>query len=327
MNNIKKHILSPEFITALLVGFLLTIVQYKVARPMLMAERFVQGAGWIQIVAAMIYAAWVMHYIKQPHLSATWRLRIWMTFSIVFFSQLLIGLLGAEQFLMTGKLHFPIPALIIAGPLYRGEITFMIILFISTIVLTGPAWCSYLCYFGAIDGWASRGKTPHTPIAHTWRYKITGLLLVIGVTIVLRICTVPILYAIILASLFGIGGLAVIVFISKKRKKMVHCITYCPIGTIVSFAKYVSPFRMRIAPDCNACMKCSMTCKYDALQKIEIQHLRPGLTCTYCGDCIPSCKSQSIHYTVFGSGTNKARIIFLVLTISLHTCCLMLARI
>ena len=153
-------------------------------------------------------------------------------------------------------------------------------------------------------------QTPHTPIAHTWRYKIAGLLLrnssnycVTGMQCTHTICYNP-------ASLFGIGGLAVIVFISKKRKKMAHCITYCPIGTIVSFAKYASPFRMHIAPDCNACMKCSMTCKYDALQKIDIQHLRPGLTCTYCGDCISSCKSQSIHYTVFGSRTNKARTIF-----------------
>ncbi|HOS83759.1 MAG TPA: hypothetical protein PK199_02470, partial [Bacteroidales bacterium] len=56
-------------------------------------------------------------------------------------------------------------------------------------------------------------------------------------------------------------------------------------------------------------------------------HFTIFTTCQKRQPFTPSCKSQSIHYTVFGSGTNKARTIFLILTISLHTCCLMLARI
>lgn len=49
--------------------------------------------------------------------------------------------------------------MILAGPIYRGHISVMTILFLSTVVLSGPAWCSHLCYFGAIDNLAASGKT------------------------------------------------------------------------------------------------------------------------------------------------------------------------
>ena len=72
-----------------------------------------------------------------------------------FFGQLALGIFADPIFLMTGKLHLPIPAVILAGPLYRFEGLFMPILFISTLLLSGPAWCSQLCYFGAFDAWSA----------------------------------------------------------------------------------------------------------------------------------------------------------------------------
>ncbi len=81
-----------------------------------------------------------------------------MFFSMVFFAQLLLGLAGIEKLLMTGKLHLPVPALIIAGPLFRGEGVFMLILFAATVLLVGPAWCSYLCYIGAWDNYAATAQ-------------------------------------------------------------------------------------------------------------------------------------------------------------------------
>ncbi|HHJ09824.1 MAG TPA: hypothetical protein ENK25_02915 [Bacteroidetes bacterium] len=52
---------------------------------------------------------------------------------------------------MTGKLHLPTPAMILAGPAYRREIGFMTWLFLSTIILNGPALCSHLCYMVSLD--------------------------------------------------------------------------------------------------------------------------------------------------------------------------------
>lgn len=323
----KQYRYLTEGLTALLVVALLVVVKLVVERPMLITDRFMPGTGWIQITIAAIYAAYVINHLKRPNLTAKWRLRIWVLFSIVFFSQLFLGLIGFDKFLMTGELHFPIPALMIAGPIYRAEITFMLILFASTIVLTGPAWCSHLCYFGALDGLASKGRTPFKPIKNKWWIKAGGTIVVFGVATIMRLFAVPMIYAIILSVVIGLGGIAVMVFISRKRNKMMHCTTYCPIGTVVSFAKFVSPFRMKIDDECDSCMRCSLSCKYDALTREDIEKRRPGLTCTYCGDCITTCKTTSIHFTMFGTRSEAARLTYLILTVSMHTCCLMLARI
>ena len=79
-------------------------------------------------------------------------------FSIIFFSQLILGVVGLEKLLMTGKLHLPVPALIAAGPLFRGTGFFMAILFTFSVLLVGPAWCSWLCYIGAWDNYAAKFK-------------------------------------------------------------------------------------------------------------------------------------------------------------------------
>jgi len=293
---------------------------------MLMAERFWEDAGFIQIFFTVLYGAYVAHMMKNPKHVPVWRLRIWKLFSIVFFFQLLLGLLGLDIFLMSGNLHFPIPALIVSGPLYRGELTFMIILFLSTVLLSGPAWCSYFCYFGALDGTASQARKTGV-IKHLWSYKFSGLIFVFGITLLLRIFQMPLELAIIFASAFGIGGIIIILFVSRKKKVMVHCTTYCPIGTIVSGIKYVSPFRMKINADCSQCMRCVSSCKYQALTPLDIKNLKPGHTCTYCGDCLQSCHSSSIHYTLWKFSPETARAIFLSITISLHASCLVLARI
>jgi len=52
--------------------------------------------------------------------------------------------------------------MILAGPAYRREIGFMTWLFLSTIILNGPALCSHLCYMVSLDFFfvQSSGKSP-----------------------------------------------------------------------------------------------------------------------------------------------------------------------
>jgi len=54
-----------------------------------------------------------------------------LAFSIVFFSKFILGVIGIEKLLMTGRLRMPVPASVIAGPNYRGVRFFMPILFVS----------------------------------------------------------------------------------------------------------------------------------------------------------------------------------------------------
>ena len=308
--------------------FLLVPVQLKVAYPMLLLERFVPGGGWMEMGIVALYGALVAYHMQVPSRVQTWRRYTWFAFSVVFFSQLILGLAGFEKFLMTGTLHLPVPMMILAGPIYRGHLSVMSILFASTLVLSGPAWCSHLCYFGAIDSIHAAGKTKRSPIRYKWALKSTVMLLVVTAALLLRWMQVPSRTATFLAIGFGITGLGIIVLVSAREKRMVHCTAYCPIGTLVNLTSKVNPFRLAIDRDsCTECMACTSRCKYDALNRTHITARKPGRTCTLCGDCLSACHAGSIHYRFPGLTGRQARNLYLGITISLHAATMALARI
>jgi polyferredoxin len=324
MTDKKQRLPLAVFI---LTFILLAFIQLKVERPMLLAERFIKGGGWAEIVMISFYGAFVAHKMQDPLNVPRWRKITWTIFSIVFFSQLIIGLSGFEKFLMTGKLHLPIPMMIIGGPIYRGQLSVMTVLFFSTVILTGPAWCSHLCYFGAFDNLAAGGKTSRVILKNKGAIKSTILLLVISMALILRLLNVPVLIATLTALAFGITGISVMLLFSLKRKKMVHCVMYCPVGTVVNLLKHINPFRMYIDRSCTLCMNCTKFCKYDALNAVDIKNSRPSITCTLCGDCLAGCHHNSIKYKYFNLQPEIARNLYLILTISLHASCIALARI
>ena len=306
---------------------LLAFVQVKVDNPMLIAERFIKGAGWIEIIVISLYGSFVVYKMQDPLNVPRWRKLTWTVFSVVFFTQLIIGLSGIEKFLMTGKLHLPIPMMIIGGPLYRGQLSVMTILFLSTVILTGPAWCSHFCYFGAFDNLASSGKTSRKILKNKGAIKSTILVLVILMALILRWFNVPVLATTLIAAAFGIAGIAVMIFFSARSKKMIHCTLYCPVGTVVNVFKFVNPFRMYIDQSCTLCMNCTRFCKYDALNVQDIKNRKPSISCTLCGDCLAGCHHDSIKYKFLRMKPDNARRLYLALTISIHAACIALARI
>ncbi len=310
--------------TALLLAF----VQVKLENPLLVLERFVPGGGWIELFLAAAYGGIVSWFMYDPAKSARWRQVTWLTFSIIFFSQLILGVTVSEKFLMTGKLHLPIPMMILGGPVYRAELSVMTILFLSTVFLSGPAWCSHFCYFGAIDGWAAgRKRVRRGTLGKVWKLKIPLLMTIIGVTILLRIFRVEIITATLVAIGFGIAGLFIIFFYTRKKGTMVHCLTWCPIGSVVSVAKHINPMRLVISDSCTNCMRCTSHCKYDALKKVDILNRKPALTCTLCGDCLTSCHAGSIRYKLFSLKPAISRNIYLGITITLHAMTMVMAKI
>jgi polyferredoxin len=295
---------------------------------MILAERFVRGAGWIEAFLLSVYASWLLTKLYDPRRTPAWRSWLWTFFSIVFFSQLVIGLLGIERFMMSGDLHLPIPAMIFAGPLYRGDGLFMPILFVSTILLVGPAWCSYLCYIGSWDlNSAVARKRPLPTKANRFWIRFGILAGIAGVAVALCLMGVSSLAATWLGVAFGVVGLGIIVWISRRMGAMVHCTMYCPIGLAADLLGKLSPFRLRINDSCNDCGACTLKCRYDALRSDDIQARRPGLTCTLCGDCLSSCKGKSIEYRFVGLALQNARTVFLVLAVSIHAIFLGVARI
>jgi NAD-dependent dihydropyrimidine dehydrogenase PreA subunit len=321
-------VLYPPLLAFLLTAILLTVVQLVVKWPILLAERFVPQSGWAEILLLAIYAGWVTEKMIDMKQSAIWRRRIWLLFSIIFFGQLLIGILGVEKFLMTGQLHLPVPALIAAGPIYRGEGLFMPILFISTIILVGPAWCSHLCYIGAWDNLAAlnRPKPKKMPV---WRraVRISIFVIIISAAIVLRLAGASASLALIMGIIFGLVGIGVMIFWSRRSGVMTHCVTYCPIGPLANWLGKLSPFRIKINDTtCTDCGICHTVCRYDALNLIDIKNRRPNIACTLCGDCLGSCHDGSIEYHFWGLKANMARVAFIVLVVSIHAVFLGVAR-
>lgn len=325
-SGLKKYTI-PFYVLGITLTFL-TIVQLKVDTQMLALERFMPYGGWIEIAIISVYAFFIANKMKDPTQTAKWRQITWSIFTIAFFSQLILGMAVNSQFLLTGKLHIPVPLMIISGPIYRGHLGFMTILLLSTIVLTGPAWCSQLCYFGAIDNIISGKKIKQRKkITHLFPLKHSLLLLVIVGTVILKIFQIETFTATIIGICFGFIGIAVMFIFSRKTGTMKHCIAYCPIGTIVNYLKFVSPFRMKINDACHLCMACTTKCKYNALSISDLGNKKVGLTCTNCGDCVVSCKDGFISYKFLNLSPEKSRNLYLILTISLHAIFLALGRI
>jgi len=287
---------------------------------MIIAERFFHNGGWIEIFVLSFYAGFLSYKMSEQKNTSKWRMYSWLLFTIVFYGQLTLGLLGFDKFLLTGNLHVPVPAIILAGPIYRFEFSIMPVLFLSTIILSGPSWCSHLCYFGGIDNaFSNSEKYPkQIPIKNKFIWKFSFLAIIIFFTILLRLLNIPTFYAAASGISVGIMGLLIIVFLSRKRKKMIHCTLFCPIGTLVMFLKFINPFRIKINSSCTTCLLCSKHCKYDALNKTDIESGKPGLTCTYCGDCITTCKFSSIEYHFLGLAPANSRLLYIVITVSLH---------
>lgn len=321
--------LGPRMGAFILTLSLLAVIQLVVDRPMLMAERFLPGGGWVEVLALSAYAAWLLGALYDPRDTARWRRRLWTFFSIVFFTQLALGLSGIERFLMSGKLHLPIPAMIVAGPIYRGSGFFMPVLFIATVLLVGPAWCSYLCYIGSWDLNAAvhRRRPSQLPGWRNW-FRAGVLALIVVTALGLRLVGMSGTVATALGLGVGLAGVGIMLLASRRTGSMIHCAIYCPIGLVADVLGKLSPFRLRInEATCTDCGACALKCRYGALRPEHIAARTPGLTCTLCGDCVSACKGRSIEYRLGWLSPRTARMAFLALVVSLHAVFLGVARI
>ncbi len=303
----------------------------KVPFPVLLADRFAPGWGALQIVLMGLYAAWLTGRMLHAQRTGPLRSRYWAFFSLIFFVQLGLGMLWSAKFLMTGALHLPVPALIAAGPVYRGSGFFMPILYLSTLLLVGPGWCSHLCYIGAADDACARlgRNTPKKlKLARLlpWCRAVT-LLLTVGGALCLRMLGADWRTAVVLAAAFGILGLVVMTTLSRRTGVMIHCTAYCPIGLAGNILGRISPWRVRLAPGCDGCGRCTRTCRYLALTPEDLRKGRPGLSCTLCGDCVGACPSGRLRFHFPGLSPQNARAAYFTLVVALHAVFLGVARI
>jgi ferredoxin len=316
--------------------FLCTVLGLAAARshagfPILLADRYLPGWGWLEIFLLGCYAQWIGFRMRTPKGHRTVRPRVWGLFSAVFFLQLALGLAGMERMLMTGSLHLPVPALIAAGPVFRGGGYFMLVLFGATLLLIGPAWCSHLCYIGVWDhAMSSSGPRP-APDGRLRAMAVWGrgavLALAVGGAWLLRVFGAPVAVAVLLGGALGLAGVGVMLFVSRRQGMMVHCTAFCPMGLVGNIFGRISPWRMRIAADCTGCGACFSRCRYNALDRGRVASGRPALSCTLCGDCVSACAHGRIGYAFPGLSRETARTVFIVLSVSLHAIFLGVARV
>ena len=323
---------DPELGGPLAIIFILTTLTLALARqmvgfPILLTDRFFPDWGWLQILLLGIYATWIGKKMLLAGKTSLIRSKLWGFFSIVFFAQLILGLSGVQEMLMTGKLHLPIPALIVAGPLYRGAGFFMLVLFSITVLLVGPAWCSYLCYIGAWDDYLCKRWKKKPKKLPSWLIlgRLYMLVLVVAAALTLRWWGSSFV-VITSASILGLVGVGIMAGYSSRRGMMVHCTAYCPIGIISNLLGKINPWRLRIDHSCHQCGACSKVCRYGALYREHLEQKKPGLNCTLCGDCISSCKDNYIRYHFPGLTPPAAHKAFVVMVISLHAAFLGVAR-
>ncbi len=325
----KKYDVSsqPSLFAFLLTASLLTIVHFQVDSPILLLERFLPGSFGIEIFALSLYAALVTEKMLEITTVSKIRRRIWLLFSIVFFTQFFLGITGFEKFLMTGKLHLPIPAMIIAGPLFRGHSFFMLILFAATVILAGSAWCSHLCYIGSWDNMASLSMKRPKSLPIGWRSLRYGIfILIILSALLFRYLRISSMVATGIALIYGLAGVGIMIFISRRNGVMTHCTIYCPVGLAADILGRLSLFRLRFKSNCDECGACQYSCRYHALEQDDIQRKKPGLSCTLCGDCLSACPKDALQYKFLGLSPHTARMVFIVLIVSLHAVFLGVAR-
>lgn len=321
-------------VAAILLGAVQAFVRLDGRHPMLLAERLAPGAGWLEVPALAGWAAFLVTRMLPAGGAAPWRRRLWSLFSIVFFAQLVLGLAGVERLLMTGRLHLPVPALIVGGPLFRGGGLFMPILFAATLLLVGPAWCSHLCYIGAWDLAASRSSR-RLPVARIAlggggarrAVRWAALVLVAGGAAALGRAGVAGTTAAAWGGAFGLAGVAVMLAWSRRTGVMAHCSWYCPIGILASRIGRVNPWRIRVTEGCTRCGACSLACRYDALTARDVERGAPNRSCTLCGDCLGACRYGTLEYRFPGLAPTTARTAFVVASAALHAVFLGVARI
>lgn len=311
----------------LLTAALLVPVQIFAPDTGLLAERFLVQAGWWQALLLAFYAGWLSDRLRDPKLIRRLRPRVWLLFSAIFFTQLILGVAGLEKLLMTGKLHLPVPALIAAGPLYRAGGFFMAILFTSSVLLVGPAWCSWLCYIGAWDDRLSRAVRRPRPLP-PWRPRLRVLILVLVFALAFGLgrLGVPGVTAAWLAAAFGLLGVGLMVFWSRRNGNMTHCTAYCPMGFAATRLGKLSPWRLTISRDCTDCGACTPACRFDALYPEDVLARRPGEACTLCGDCVGNCPTGSLQYRLPGLDPTRARTVFFAMVAAMHATWIGVAR-
>lgn len=286
---------------------------------LMLLERFIPGFGLVQALAAGIWGAWVCGCLAEGKQAGRTRMTVWRLFSVVFFGQFLLSAAGWTVFSMTGKLHIPVPGVIVAGMLYRGTAGFMPILFTVSVLLAGAAWCSHLCYFGSWDAWAASTVTRPSPHPGPFRWRWFSLAAVCCVTLLLVFFHASESLIASCGAALGLVMIPAAFFVSRKKGWAAYCTMICPLGLVSCLLGLFSFWRIRRTSSCILCGACTRTCRYGALDLSRLKLGTPGHSCTLCRECLNVCPHGGLSMYWLGMGGHGgAERSFVVLISAMH---------
>lgn len=345
----KRYDLRHRQLAAFGLALLLLLPVLVRAPHLLLFERLVPGTGALQVLLAALWAALVCDWLSDRKRAHARRLLVWRLFSVVFFGQFLLSAAGYALFSLTGSLHIPVPGVIVGGALYRGEPGFMLLLFLATVLLAGPAWCSHLCYLGSWDAAAAdssgadsrahRLRLQHLrerhPLAlHPLFFRLIMLGLTVLCALLLKALGAPLPLVLGLGVASGLLLLPAALLLSRRYGQAGYCTLVCPLGLLACLAGRLSPWRLAIdRKACTQCGTCTRVCRYAALTGQTVRQGAPGLSCVLCRDCLQACPHQAIALTLAGrQGKTGARTkavdgAFVSLVSALHAVFLFLAMV
>ena len=271
--------------------------------------------------------------LLNPQASPRRRRLMWTVFASVFFLQFLLGVTVASSLLMTGRLHVPVPFMMISGPVYRGEGIFMLALFSVSVLLAGSAWCSHLCYFGVWDCLsAASSRRKGRPVKggkglRDWRWA--ALAAAVGTPLLLSLWGLPVEYA--LAVALAAAFLAPLAWrMSAAGGVREYCSRFCPMGLAAGLLGRLSPWRMRVKETCTGCMQCAAACRDLAISR-EGGACLISRRCTLCRDCISRCSHGALGLGMAGPFSSvpsaRADMYFVTLVSVMHVVFLATARV
>ena len=299
------------------------VMRRHVPVPMLMLERLVPSVGGVQALLVAWYAGALAGALLDPARTRKARQWSWRLFCGVFFAQFALGAAGLTAFLLSGRLHAPIPAFIVYGPFYREAPSMMLAVAGVSVLLLGSAWCSQLCYFGPLDALAAQGR-PVRPLPRFWRWMQSWgrpLVLAAGALLafVLGRLGLSAAQAIALALAFGLLSLGIMVLASRRYGGMIHCSAFCPMGLVVSLLARLSPWRLVVdAGRCDQCGVCERVCAYRAITPASRALGQSTWRCSLCRDCVGVCHRRAIAIKGPWMGPRTAWHVFAGLAALLH---------
>jgi len=169
----------------------------------------------------------------------------------------------------------------------------------------GKVWCGWVCHLGAFQEFLFRPFNS-TKMLNPSVQKILKVVRIVAfmVLIVQLLITRtnlfvkidPFKVAFNLNSMNLVGYvLLAILLVSSLLIYRPFCRAFCPVGLVLGWVEKIpGASKLQIERGCKSCNQCVKKCNYQAIDcangNIEIDHLE----CIRCGDCLDTCKFNSI---------------------------------